>query len=122
MNKALKKRQDALLVATVLSGSWRQSAEPLQISDCELAEVAPLLIQAGAGALVWWRIRDSALSTSDTAAQLHQAYRLHRLEGSLHISRLKRVVERFRAAGIEPVLLKGWSVTRLYPEPGLRHY
>jgi len=122
MNKAVKKRQNAQLVATVLSGSWRQSAGPLQISDSELAEVAPLLIQAGAGALVWWRIRDSALATSNTAAQLHQAYRLHRLEGSLHISRLKRVVEQFRAAGIEPVLVKGWSIARLYPEPGLRHY
>ena len=122
MNKAEKTRRDSRLVATVLSGSWRQSGESLEISDFELAEIAPLLIQGGAGALVWWRIRNSELSTSTTAKALHQLYRLHRLEGSLHIRRLKRVVTQFRAAGIEPVLVKGWNVARLYPEPGLRHY
>jgi hypothetical protein len=118
----VKKREDARLVATVISGSWRQSAQPLEISDSELAEIAALLIQAGAGALVWWRIRDTALASSDAAAQMHQAYRLHRLQASLHVRRIKRVLRQFRAAGIEPVLVKGWNVARLYPEPGLRHY
>src|SRR5258708_4996590 len=47
---------------------------------------------------------------------------MHRLEASLHVGRLKRVLQQFREAGIEPVLVKGWNVARLYPEPGLRHY
>jgi hypothetical protein len=32
------------------------------------------------------------------------------------------VVERCRAAGVDPLLAKGWTVARMYPDPGLRPY
>jgi len=122
MSESLKQRSRGRLIANALSGSWRSSVVPPQISVRELEEITPLLIQAGAGALVWSRIRDSALADSGAAAELQQMYRLHRLEASVHIQRIKRVLEQFRRAGIEPVLVKGWNVARLYPEAGLRHY
>jgi hypothetical protein len=40
----------------------------------------------------------------------------------MHVQKIKRVIELLREANVEPVLMKGWSVARLYPEPGLRHY
>jgi hypothetical protein len=122
MSESLKWKQSARSIVTVLSGAWRLNTAPPPISSAELAEITPLLIQSGAGALVWWRIRNDELAKSDAGAQLHQMYRIHRLEASLHLGRLKRIVQLFREAGIEPVLVKGWNVARLYPEPGLRHY
>src|SRR5262249_46886257 len=54
--------------------------------------------------------------------ELKQAYRLHTLHAGLREGEIQQVVSRLRAAGVEPLLLKGWAVARLYPEPGLRPY
>jgi hypothetical protein len=122
MRESLKRHQNARSIITALAGSWRSDVAAPRITSAELAEITPLLIQSGAGALVWRRIRNHGLAISKAGAQLHQLYRIHRLEASVHLARLKRVLEQFREAGIEPVLVKGWNVARLYPEPGLRHY
>src|SRR5258707_7253344 len=120
--KSLQQYENARSIITALSGSWRAHAAAPPITPGELAAITPLLIQSGAGALLWWRIRDGELAKSDTGEQLRKLYRIHRLEASLHVARLKRAFQLFREAGIEPVLVKGWNVARLYPEPGLRHY
>src|SRR6266404_6759190 len=122
MSESLKQFEIARSIVTALTGAWRSDAAPPPISSAELAEITPLLIQSGAGALVWWRIRNDELAKSNAGAQLHQSYRMHRLEASLHVDRLTRFLQQLRNAGIEPVLVKGWNVARLYPEPGLRHY
>jgi len=117
-----RKLQKARLVASALYGSWRSSPTPPQISVRELEQITPLLIQSGAGALVWWRIRNSPFTSTGAGAELQQAYRLHRLEAGVHLQKIKRVRAHLRAVGIEPVLVKGWSVARLYPKAGLRHF
>jgi len=122
MSESLRQQESARSIVTALTGAWRSNAARPPISSAELAEITPLLIQSGAGALVWWRIRHDELAKSDAGTQLHQSYRMHRLEASLHVGRLKRVLQEFREAGIEPVLVKGWNVARLYRETGLRHY
>src|SRR6267378_3009993 len=122
MSESLKQYERSRSIVTALAGSWRSDAAAPSITTADLAEITPLLIQSGAGALVWWRIRNDELVKSDPGAQLHQLYRMHRLEASVHVDRIKRVLQLFREAGIEPVLVKGWNVARLYPEPGLRHY
>jgi putative nucleotidyltransferase-like protein len=122
MPESLNQRSLAELIAQALSGSWRSAVDTPDMSPADLAAIVHLLVQSGAGALVWRRIRGSALAATDAAAQLQQHYRLHRLEASLHVRRIKRVVRQLRAAGIDPVLVKGWNVARLYPEPGLRQY
>src|SRR6266436_148196 len=122
MSESLKQYERSRAIITALAGSWRSNAEPPALTAAELAEITPLLIQSGAGALVWWRIRNDQLAKSDAGLQLRQSYLLHRLEASLHIDRLKRVLQQLRDGGIDPVLVKGWNVARLYPEPGLRHY
>ncbi|HWN98584.1 MAG TPA: nucleotidyltransferase family protein [Blastocatellia bacterium] len=110
------------IVARVLRGAWRRNPPELEILEDELDEVAPLLLACGAGALGWWRVRDSNLRDSPTALELQQAYRLHSLQSAVHESEIKHLLTVARDAGAEPVLVKGWAAAMLYPEMGLRPY
>jgi len=84
--------------------------------------LTPLLLGSGAGALGWWRVRHSDLRTSPAALQLQQAYHLNTLQATIHERDIAQVLTLLRAAGLEPVLVKGWASAQLYPEPGLRPY
>jgi len=109
-------------VAGALAGAWRPSPPPLRLSPAALAEVAPLLLGSGGAALGWWRIRSSELRTWPPAFRLQQAYRLHTLQAAIHEREITQAIRLLRSSGIEPLMAKGWAVTRLYPEPGLRPY
>ncbi len=110
------------LVAETLAGSRRLSPPPLSVSSEQLTEVAPLLLETGAGALGWWRIRDSHLRSTPAARRLHDAYRMHALQAAVHEGQVAQAVTALRSAGVTPLLAKGWAVARLYLEPGLRPY
>ncbi len=114
--------QGGTWVAEALVGAWRPSPPPLRLSPAALAEVAPLLLGSGGGALGWWRVRSSDLRACPPAFQLQQAYRLHTLQAALHEREIAQAINLLRSSGIEPLLAKGWAVSRLYPEPGLRPY
>src|SRR5262249_7659815 len=88
----------------------------------ELSEITPLLLAAGAGSLGWRRIQAAGLNQSAESRKLQQAYRLHTLQATVQERAFAPVLERLRAAGIDPLLAKGWAVARHYPEPGLRPY
>ena len=110
------------LIARALAGSWLSSPPPCELSDEELKTIAPLLMKSGAGALLWWRIQNTTLAHHEVAPDLQAVYRLQRLESLAHVQKIKTVVAHLNLAGIDCVLMKGWSVTRFYPEPGLRKY
>lgn len=110
------------LVAAVLAGAWRRMPPPLEQTPEELAEATPLLLESGAGALGWWRVRSSALQSTLEASHLQDAYRLYTLRSVLHRRSIADAATLLRGAGIEPMLVKGWAVARLYPEEGLRPY
>jgi hypothetical protein len=122
MSEPAARKKPGELVASVLKGAWRRSPPPLDISAEELETVAPLLLGSGAGALGWWRIRQTGLKQTPAALQLQEAYRLHSLQSALHEAQIKEVITLLRSAGVVPVLVKGWAVARLYPEMGLRPY
>ncbi len=44
------------------------------------------------------------------------------LQGAMHETRIQKVFRALRASGIEPILIKGWAVARLYPQLALRPY
>jgi hypothetical protein len=96
--------------------------QSVQFSADELAVVAPLLLNSGAGAVGWWRVRHSALRKTAAAHELHQAYRLHTLHAAVKELEIAQVFTYLRAQGLEPLMGKGWVIARQYPEPGLRPY
>jgi hypothetical protein len=109
-------------LATLLKGSWRRHCPPVHLSEAELARLTPLLLQSGAGGLGWYHVRHTALRTSSPARTLQQAYRFHAMRAAVYERAIQRYIQALRAAGVEPLLFKGWTVARLYPEPYLRPY
>jgi Uncharacterised nucleotidyltransferase len=109
-------------VAQLLTGSWQQSPPAGAVSPQALDELTPLLLRAGAGGLAWCRVRHDAERLTPAAQHLQQAYRFQALAAALHEHHLKEAIPRLRRVGIEPVLVKGWAMSRLYPEPGMRPF
>jgi hypothetical protein len=110
------------LIAQVLAGSWRQFPSPLEISAEQLELATPGVLASGAAALAWKRVSKSELRASPPALELEQAYRLHALQSAIHERDIQDVLALLSRAGIEPVLVKGWAIARLYPDSGLRPY
>ncbi|HVS82092.1 MAG TPA: nucleotidyltransferase family protein [Pyrinomonadaceae bacterium] len=111
------------LVATTLEGSWRISpSSELNLSATQLDEVTPLLYDSGAAGLGWWRIRETNLRDTPSGELLHQAFRLLTLQANIQQTKVQKIFRLMRAAGVEPILLKGWAIARLFPQPALRPY
>jgi len=70
--------------------------------------------------LCWRRVRVSKLRDAPAAREFHQAHRQNFLQAALRERAIEKVFGLLRAAGVEPILVKGWSAARLYPERGLR--
>jgi len=109
-------------MATVLAGAWRREPPPLEMSAEALEDVALGLLRSKTGALAWWRVRHSPLRQSPAGGRLCSAYQHHGFQTALHARSLTRIVSRLRAGGVEPVLVKGPAIARLYPERGLRPF
>lgn len=75
---------------------------------------------SGAAALAWWKIRHSNLRDSRPGVALKQHYQTQVLQAALQEWEVKYVFSQLRAAGVEPILLKGLAASWLYPERGLR--
>jgi hypothetical protein len=109
-----------MLLARAISGAWRSSPQPLDTSAEDLEQITPQLLQSGAAGLVWWRARLSGLKESPAAVLLRQAYRFQTLQSVLQEQEIAQIFAHLRAAGVDPILVKGWAVARSYAEKGLR--
>lgn len=110
------------LIAAFLAGAWRLNPPPLDLSSQDLEKIAPLLLRSGAGGLGWWRLRGGELQDSVAATELRQAHRLYTLQSRINKTKIAKVFTVLRAAGVGPILIKGWAAARYYPEQGLRPY
>ena len=109
----------AVELASVLAGSWRP--ESPKVSNDVLERLAPLISQGGAAALTWFRIRQKRSELSEPVASFyHTAYVGSAAHAAVHEVELESVAQAFNACRVRCILLKGWSVGRLYPESGLR--
>lgn len=109
------------LLATLLAGAWREETLAPDCSLEELELMTPLLIETGAAALAWRRVRHSALKSSAPARQLQESYRLFKLLAVVYEREVADVFRLLRAHGIEPVMVKGWAASRNYAEGDARH-
>lgn len=107
-------------ISRVLTKCWNSAPPSLSFSDEDLQDVARLLMNSGAGALGWWRVRDSNLRATPIADQLHQAYRLHALDAAVKEFEIAELFSFLQSQEIEALMGKGWAIGRHYPQPGLR--
>ena len=110
------------LIARLLARSWRSSFPAPELSESQLARIAPLLLDSGGGALAWRRINQSELAHTTAGLELQQAFRQHLLLSGYFEMKTEEVIRAFRGASLEPNLIKGWSIARAYPLTGLRPY
>ena len=120
--KAAAQGRRGNLVAQVLGGAWRAAPPPSDLGGPGWDAIAALLLGTGCGGLGWWRVCGTPLRTSSAGLQLQQAYRLQTVLAALHERQLVQLLHVLHSAGVEPVVIKGWAVAHLYPEPGLRPY
>jgi hypothetical protein len=115
--------RESRLISAVLSGAWRSSDfPPLELTEAELEEVAPLLNGSGASALAWHRISQTSLSDSPAGETLHQAYRLLSLQSELHEQKVQTVFRVLQKAGVDAILAKGWAAAGMYADRALRPF
>ncbi|MET0648728.1 MAG: nucleotidyltransferase family protein [Pyrinomonadaceae bacterium] len=115
-----RNRSTPSVIAELLSGSWRHEPPAVNLSAEELGRIVPVLKGSGTAALAWWRIRGSRLRDSRPGEELREAYQTQSLQSALQEREVEHVFARLRAAGVEPVLLKGLGAALLYAERGLR--
>jgi putative nucleotidyltransferase-like protein len=109
-------------IVSLLAGAWRNSPADLELDSQLLQDAAPLVLGSLAGALAWWKVKHSDLASTTAGLELQEAYRFHTIRSALREHSLKQAISFLAAAGVEPILVKGWAIARLYPEPGLRPY
>jgi hypothetical protein len=120
MTKASGRAERSNLMALLLAGAWRSQPNAAGLSNEELELIAPLLLETGAAALAWRRVRHSVLNSTPSAAKLHDTYRLYKLLAVIYEREVSEVFGLLRAHGIEPVMVKGWAISRHYSEPEAR--
>uniref|UniRef100_UPI0035624D47 nucleotidyltransferase family protein n=1 Tax=Paraconexibacter sp. TaxID=2949640 RepID=UPI0035624D47 len=112
-----------LLTARALRGVWREQPPTPQLSPTELAHIAPHLLASACSGLAWRAIAGTpSLAETSAGSSLRDAARLHLLQAGLHDLRLDAVLALADDLGLEPILVKGWTLARRYPARGLRPY
>lgn len=107
-------------IARALSGAWRHDADPIQIAAPELVPCVDALVRSGAGALVWHRLRATGWRDAPGLESLHRAHQTDRLRSAMNARHVMEAITAMRDAGIDAMLLKGWSVATYYADPALR--
>jgi hypothetical protein len=100
--------------------AWDPAAEAPEVSMVEVVVALPVLIESGSAGVVWPRVRDVVGADHPAGMALEAAARAQATHNARAERELARVVGRLREAGIEPVLIKGLAVARLYPSPLVR--
>lgn len=117
---AVTRRSRGLMVARFLSGFWRPSTA--SVPETDLEAISDILLRSGCGGLAWSRVRGTDLEATPCASRFRAAYRHQSLQAALHERNLKRVIPLMNRFGVDPVLVKGWTIARRYPEAGMRPY
>lgn len=108
-------------VAALLAASWRLAPPPLSSGAANsLRAVLALVLAGGAGALVARRCAQPAHAPHIQA--LRHARRHGLAQTDCRLENLQTLVRELYASGLIPLIVKGWAVARLYPDPALRPF
>jgi len=111
-----------ITIAKVLAGSWRETPQILNPSIDPSQAVSQILLKTGAASLAWRVLSKTEFKNNPNLACLRQANRMSLLDAAVHERETTRAFDYLRSVKVEPILCKGWSVARNYPERGLRPY
>jgi len=109
-------------IAQTLASSWRALPPPLELEAAELSSITPQLLGAGVAGLAWRRVRYSNLKDTPSAAELRGQYERNTVLAVLQRQRIESLIRSLYSARIEPILVKGWTAARLYPDEGLEPF
>jgi hypothetical protein len=109
-------------VASVLRAAWRATPPPLQATREEVAATARFLAHSGAGALAWRQVANSPWRSTPAAQELHQAFCVTAALNLCDEQRLQHALARLDQLGLDYLLIKGITVSRLYAIPELRPF
>lgn len=109
------------LMAELLSAAVH-GRMPDSIGAPDLSDLLPVLLRLGTGPLAWWALRKSTLTDDPSASLLRDGYRVEAIRAAIADAELMNLFADATAAGLSPILGKGWSVARSYPCVGLRSY
>jgi hypothetical protein len=113
----------AAAIGATLRESWRAPVSPfMPVPDLPTPGWVARLIEGGVAGLAWWRIRGTPLASDPGVADLHAAFRHHAVHAARQERDLEHVLVHFNEAGLEPIVFKGWALSRLYPHRALRPF
>lgn len=104
-------------LAATLTHSWRESECQEEIFPEEIENAFSLLLATGSAALIPHRVSHLP---AEFVAELQEVYRRQAIAAMLQEHSVKDIFQRMRRRGVEPVLFKGWSLARLYPDAAMR--
>ena len=113
------------LVARVLAGSWREDVAPTDFSVDEsngLPQVIGILLSSGAGALASKTLRECNVLDDASRNDLHNIHRYFAITNTVHEQSVTAVFKHLRSHNIEPILIKGWGIGRMYAESTRRPF
>ncbi len=111
---------NASLVGRILSGAWRASPPPCDLTPAEINLVTPLLNSSGGTGLGWWRVKDTPLAPY--AETLRGSAQLLALDEIAKQEALSELCALLNGIGVTPLLFKGWAAARSYPQGWMRPY
>lgn len=107
-------------IAWLHNGAWRADAPDLELSSRQLKSIMPSLFKTGSVGIVWPRLRHAADRYGALGIGMEQGYAAQVEHNGKVATEIAGLVTEMRRAGIEPVLIKGWSNSRLYPQGVIR--
>ena len=107
-------------LARLLRGAWREAPDRIDCHDATVEACLHAALDGGCGGLLWTRVASSRPPRA--LRPLRNAYRHQALDAAVRGAQLAQVVTRLREIDIEPIVLKGWAVARLYRDRAHRPY
>src|SRR5262245_34054465 len=104
----------------LLSQAWQAPSTRGACPPLDRPPDVVALVAGGVAPLAWKRIEKTAAARTRWGRLLHDHYYRSVMEADRLVCFLRFCVGILDSARLEPILVKGWAIARLYSEPALR--